>query len=116
MVRRYVAVPEIPNTTFNWETVLFAAFKENIDLLIGTRGESDLASMAIARGDITVAPLGSQVMTNINTSHNTTPTALSEAAPLDSFIDLRNDVQQLSNDLFEARLALDLLIRDLTGA
>jgi hypothetical protein len=116
MVRRHVATPEVPDALLDWQAILFSAIKENIELLIGTRGESDLASMAIVRGDLTVEQVGNQLMGSINTSHNTTPTVISEAAPLDAFTDLRNDVQQLANDLYATRQALDLLIRNLTGA
>lgn len=116
MVRRHVAVPEIPSTELDWEGVLLSVMKENIELLTGTRGESDLASMAIVRGDITLNPIGLQGMIAINTSHNTLPVALNKAAPLDAFLDLRNDTQQLAKDLYETRLALDLLIQNITGA
>ena len=114
-IRRHVATPEVPNTLLDWQAILFSAIKENVELLTGTRGESDLASMAVVRGDFTVQQVGAQVMGSINTSHNLTPTSLAEAAPLDSFTDLRGDVQLLANDLYYTRQALDLLIRNLTG-
>ena len=115
MVKRHVATPEVPDTLLDWQAVLFSAMKENIELLTGTRGEADLASMAIVRGDITVEQVGDQEMGTINTSHNLTPTAFNECAPLDAFTDLRDDVQLLANDLYYTRQALDLLIRNVTG-
>jgi hypothetical protein len=115
MVRRHVATPEVPIVDVAWEGVLLLALKENVDLLTGTRGEADLASMAIVRGDLTVEQVGQQDMIAINTSHNLTPISFAESAPLDSFLDLRNDVQVLANDLFRTRQALDLLIRNIKG-
>jgi len=116
MVRRHVATPEVPVMLLDWQGVLFSAIKENVELLTGTRGEGDLASMAIVRGDISVRQVGAQSMNSINTSHNLTPVAFSNCAPLDSFLDLRNDVQALANDVYNTRRALDLLIRNITGA
>jgi hypothetical protein len=115
MVRRHVATPEIPDTLLDWQAILFSAIKENVELLTGTRGEADFASMAIVRGDISVNQVGNQLMGSVNTSHNTTPASLATAAPLNAFIDLRNDVQLLANDLFRTRQSLDLLIRNMTG-
>ena len=116
MTRRHVATPEIPSDQLTAESILLSALKENMELLTGTRGESDLASMAIVRGDLTVNQIGEQDMASINLSHNLTPTAFAECAPLDAFIDLRNDVQQLANDLYTTRTALDLLIKNMTGS
>jgi len=115
MARRHVAVPEIPEELLDWQAILFSAIKENVELLTGTRGESDLASLAIVRGDITVQKIGNQQMTTINTSNNLTPTAFNECAPLDAFVDLRTDVQTLAADLAETRRALDALVQNLTG-
>jgi hypothetical protein len=116
MSRRHVATPEVPDTLLDWQGVLFSAIKENVELLTGTRGEGDLSSMAICRGDFTVNPMGTQLMNAINTSHNVTPNALNKAAPLDAFLDLRSDVQTLAVDVRETRAVLNLLIQNIKGA
>ena len=70
MAGRFVATPEIPTAVgalLDWQAVLFSAIKENIELLTGTRGEADLASRAIVRGDINVKQVGTQVMHTIAT-------------------------------------------------
>jgi len=116
MVKRFVATPEVPSTEIVAQSVLFSTFKENIELLTGTRGESDLASTAVVRGDLTVNQVGRQEMTNVNRSSGVTPADVASAASAATINDLRNDVQVLANDLFTTRQALDLLIRNLTGA
>ncbi len=117
MVRRHVATPEVPNTLLDWQAVLFSAIKENVELLTGTRGESDLASMAIVRGDITVQQVGNQVMGSVTTSGDDGYTiSAQDVAALSAFRNLRTDVQRLANDLATTRRALDLLIRNVTGA
>ena len=117
MVRRHVATPEIPSTLLDWQGVLFSAIKENVELLTGTRGEGDLASMAIVRGDITTAQLGQQGLTNV------TPTGVdgytvsgNDLTALAAFRNLRTDVQQLAYDVRDTRQTLNLLIRNMTGA
>ena len=116
MTRRHVAIPEVPSNIVDWQSIILSALKEDVELLTGTRGEADLASMAIVRGDVTVQQVGRQDMLAINTSANTAPGSLSVAASADMLNSLRNDVQLLANDLYYTRQALDLLIRNLTGA
>lgn len=115
MPRRHVAVPEVPTNIVDYQQVVLSALKENVELLTGTRGESDLASMSIVRGDLTVEQVGQQDMGSINTTSNTSPPSLAQAASADMINDLRNDVQILANDLYYTRQALDLLIRNLKG-
>ena len=116
MVKRYVATPEVPSTEIVAQSILLSAFKENVELLTGTRGESDFASMAIVRGDLTVNQVGQQEMINVNRSSVVEPANTAAAASAATINDLRNDVQVLANDLFTTRQTLDLLIRNLTGA
>lgn len=113
MAGRFQAVPQIPSGLADWQGLLFTSIKENVELLTATRGESDLASRAIVRGDFTVNQVGTQVMVQVNTNSNTTPVSLATAAPLNGFTDLRQDVQTLAEDLIRTRSALDLLISNL---
>ena len=115
MAKRYVATPEIPNTEIVALATVLSAVKENIELLTGTRGEPDLASMALARGDLTIAQVGEQEMGAVNTSNTAAPADVASAASAVAINNLRNDVQVLANDVFRTRQALDLLIRNLTG-
>jgi len=106
---RFVAIPELPvSGLLDFQALLFGAMKENVELLSGTRGEADLSSRAIVRGDIGVEQLGTQNLVQINTSNSALP-------PTAGFVDLRNDVQTLANDLFRTRQAFDLLIANLKG-
>ena len=65
MARRFVAIPEVPDGVLDWEALLLAAQKENIELLCGTRGESDGASIACVRGDITTENIGQQDLVSV---------------------------------------------------
>jgi hypothetical protein len=116
MARRFVAVPEVPDGILDWEALLLSAQKENIELLCGTRGESDGASIAVVRSDITTENVGQQDLESVTLSGDDGYTISSQdVASLNALRNLRVDVQTLANDLFETREALDLLIKNLKG-
>ena len=116
MARRFVAVPEVPDGILDWEAILLAAQKENIELLCGTRGEADGASIAVVRGDITTQNIGQQDLVSVTLSGDDGYTISGQdVASLNALRNLREDVQVLTNDLFETREALDFLIKNLKG-
>tara|TARA_R110001592_G_scaffold250872_2_gene513499 strand:+ start:129 stop:482 length:354 start_codon:yes stop_codon:yes gene_type:complete len=117
MARRFVAVPEVPDGILDWEAILLAAQKENIELLCGTRGETDGASIAVVRGDITTENIGQQDLVSVTLSGDDGYNISSQdVASLNALRNLREDVQVLTNDLFRTRAALDFLIKNLKGA
>ena len=64
---RFTTIPGIPSEGLSeYQTILLAAVKQNMELLIGTRGEDDLQSMAITKGDITVEPRSLQNMRQVS--------------------------------------------------
>jgi len=104
----------------DFQAILFAAMKENIELLTGTRGEVDLASRALVRGDITVQQVGQQEMVQVTPRSpqgylHSAISGTDEVASLTALRALTNDVQVLANDLFRTRQALDALIKNLGG-
>ena len=117
LTTRFVAIPDIPHTGLvEWQGPLFHAMKENIELLTGTRGEADGASGAIAKANVQVSEVGTQAMHTVNSSAVDGYTISgSDVAGLESHRALRNDVQQLANDLFRTREALDFLLGQMKG-
>lgn len=114
----FTALPEIPQGGMqDWQMLLFTSFKENVELLTGSRGEDGLVSRAIIRGDIETAQLGEQKMGSITkVDPDGYNISSQDVAALAAFRALRDDVQVLANDLFYTRRALDALIRNMTGA
>jgi hypothetical protein len=117
LTKRFVALPDIPHTGLvDWQGPLFHAMKENIELLTDTRGEPGGASAAITRADVQVNELGTQGMHTVNTSKvDGFEISGSDVAGLESHRALRNDVQQLANDLVRTRETLDFLIKSMKG-
>lgn len=114
---RFVATPEIPTGGIpEIQANILGALKENIELLTATRGEADLISRALVRGDVTVKQVGTQDMISVqNVSPEGFTISSSDVASLVAFRGLKADVQQLANDVFFTREALDRLVRDFGG-
>jgi predicted ATP-dependent serine protease len=121
MAVRFVATPEIPTTGIpELMANILSALKENVELLTATRGEPNSESRVVARGDITASQLDTQSLVSVQ---NVSPPGFTgphvdanQIASLAAINGLKNDVQTLANDLAETRIALNLLIRNMTGA
>lgn len=116
MAGRFVALPEVPEGTLDWQTTLLSAMKEDVELLVGSRGEADSASTAVVRSDITAQQLGLQGMHSVtldgDDGYNISG---QDVASLNAMRNLRDDMQNLANDVFRTREALDLLIKTMKG-
>ena len=100
MAARFTGIPAIPTTDMvDWESQVFHAIKENVELLCGSRGEGDEASKAVLKGNISVSSMGQQNMK-----------VVSGIVDLQDMVDT---VQTLANDLAEQRNTLNTLIEQL---
>lgn len=51
----FVPIPPVPfSGAFDWQVRTIGALKQNVELLCGIRGEKDLASAALLKGDVNV--------------------------------------------------------------
>ena len=97
---RFAGIPAIPTTDMaDWESQVFHAIKENVELLCGTRGEADEASKAVTKGNISVSSMEQQDMRVVS--------------GIAALADLVEAVQTLANDLAEQRDTLNTLIEQL---
>lgn len=52
---RFVPIPPVPYSGASyWQVQTIGALKQNVELLCGIRGESDLSSAALLKGDVNV--------------------------------------------------------------
>ena len=111
---RFTGIPVVPTSGLpELQANLFGALKENVELLTATRGESDLISRALIRGDVTARRLGLQAMVSVqNISPDGFTISSNDVASLAAFRALQQDVQTLADDLYYTRQALDLLIEN----
>jgi hypothetical protein len=116
----FTGIPNIPTEGLtDWQSQVFNAIKENVEILTGTRG-ADLTSKAIIKGSIRVSSVSNQDMQQVSAVGKTwsgisgLPAGESVADGTD-FVSLAKDVQTLANDVAVNRLALNTLIGQLKG-
>jgi len=113
---RFTAIPAVPQGGItDWQSVLISSVKENVELLTGLRGETDLASKAVTLGQITVNPMTAQNMQQVSAKGAGFTISGQEVAGLDDYGKLITDVQTLANDLAYTRSVLNALIRQIKG-
>jgi hypothetical protein len=113
---RFTAIPAVPQGGItDWQSVLISSVKENVELLTGLRGEVDLASKAVTKGQITLELMGDQNMKQISAKGAGFTISGQEVAGLDDYGLLLTDVQTLANDLAYTRAVLNALIQQLRG-
>tara|TARA_R110000803_G_scaffold126541_1_gene194113 strand:+ start:3527 stop:3925 length:399 start_codon:yes stop_codon:yes gene_type:complete len=125
---RYSGIPAVPTTGVDeWQSRMLSAIKENVELLAGIRGESDLASKAITKAQVSISDPVAQVMTNVSaagagtnvlTSFSisgdvVTVTGQASVPVLDDYTNLVVDVQSLANDVANLRATVQLLLTQL---
>jgi hypothetical protein len=113
---RFTAIPAVPQGGItDWQSILISSVKENVELLTGLRGESDLQSKAITRGQITIKEMSEQDMKQVSAKGAGFTVSGQELAGLDDYGKLVTDVQTLANDLALTRAVLNALIRQIKG-
>ena len=113
---RYTAVPAVPLVGIEeWQSQLLNALKENVELLTGTRGEPDLASVAINRARLTVAVPPTQEMVQVSANSSGVTISGANVPVLEDYAQLITDVQKLANDVANLRATVEVLITQLRG-
>jgi hypothetical protein len=116
-MQRHVALPEIVegDPIPLWLLTLLSTIKEDVELLIGSRGEEDLVSRAIFRGDIDVVSVEAPALTQITAKGEGFDISGSDVAGLDDHVKLINNVIALANDVASLRATVDSLITNLNS-
>ena len=113
---RYTAVPAVPLVGVDeWQSQLLNAIKENVELLIGARGETDRASAALNRASLNVSVPPAQTMTRISASGSGVTISGTNVPVLEDYTQLLNDVQRLANDVANLRATVEILVTQLRG-
>ena len=113
---RFTTVPAVPQGGFtDYQTVLIGAVKENVELLTGLRGETDLNSKAITQGQVTVNNMSAQKLQQVTAKGTGFTISSQDVASLEDHNKLILDVQTLASDLAETRAVLNFLIKQMKG-
>jgi len=113
---RFTGIPELPQKNVPaWQAGILGAMKEDVELLIGQRGETDSNSKAVTQGAVTLPELSTQNMQQVSAKGNGFSHSGDDIASLDDYVKLITDVQTLANDLKYTRDTLNALIRQIKG-
>ena len=113
---RFTAIPSVPtgNVT-EWHGQIFRALKEDVELLAGIRGEADLASKAVTRGQLRVNQTAQPTFSRVSATGKGYTISGQNVPDLDDYGKLINDVQLLANDVATLRNVVNTLIAQLKG-
>lgn len=111
---RFSPVPAVPQAGLNPATYsTLVALKENVELLIGARGEVGASNRALTKGQLSVVDAPQQLMRQV-TAEGVGFTISGVTVPsIDDYIKLLSNVQQLANDVAAVRNTLNVLIQQL---
>lgn len=138
---RFSGIPSLPQSGVEeWNLRTLGALKQNVELLTGSRGETDLASKALIRSQFTVTPPPSPSLTSVS-SISTSPInpttyssvmAVASGTPGSVVVPVADagwttflgslsssgsasaqDVQRLASDVAQLRNTLNILIAQL---
>lgn len=113
---RFTAVPSVPtgNVT-EWQGQILRSLKENVELLAGIRGEADLQSKALTRGQLRVNSAPNPTFSRVTATGKGYTISGQNVPDLDDYGKLINDVQLLANDVVALRNTVNSLIAQLKG-
>ncbi len=113
---RFTAVPSVPTGNMTeWQGQILRALKENVELLAGIRGEADLQSKAVTKGQLTVNQTAAPTFSRVSATGQGYTISGQNVAGLDDYAKLINDVQLLANDVATLRSTVNALIAQLIG-
>jgi hypothetical protein len=112
---RFSSIPNIPQSGLtDAQSSIIASLKENVELLIGSRGSGN-TTRAVLGGQITVANPATQTMPRVTATGAGFTISGVNVPSLDDYNKLLVNVQQLANDVASLRATVNTLINQLKG-
>lgn len=114
---RFTGIPDIPQGNIDeWQYRLFDSLKQNVELLTGTRNESDGASVAITRSDVTTKAPGAASYQGLSARGTGFTLSGVEVPSLEDYTSLLRDFQLLAQDVDNLRATITTLVNQLRGS
>jgi len=111
---RFSGIPALPDVNVDeWQTAVLGAIKQNVELLTGGRGESDEASRALLKGDLSVSQAGDPKFVQLSARGAGFTVSGASVPALADYVSLLQDVQALAADVAELRTVLNTLVSQL---
>lgn len=111
---RFAGIPSLPQIGVeDWQFRILSAMKQNIELLIGTRGEQDAASRAVVKSTVTITKAPEPTLRTVSAEGAGFSVSGAQVPSLADYQALVSDVQALTNDVAQLRAAVNTLISQL---
>lgn len=111
---RFTGIPSLPQIGVEeWQVRVLSAMKQNIELLIGTRGEQDLSSRALLKSSVAITSAPEPSIRAVSAVGSGFTISGAQVPSLSDYQLLVRDVQSLTNDVAALRAALNTLISQL---
>lgn len=113
---KFTGIREVPLEGVNfalYESVV--SMKQNLELLVGQRGETDNASRAITPAYITVTDVGPQRSVNLTAEGAGFTLQNARVPSYDDYIKALTDIRNIATDVAEIRTVLNTLLAQLRG-
>ena len=111
---RFTGIPSLPQVGVDeWQYRVLGAMKQNIELLIGTRGEQDASSRALLKSSVALRGAPEPSIRSVSAVGSGFTVSGAQVPSLADYQKLVNDVQLLVNDVAQLRSAVNTLITQL---
>jgi len=111
---RFTGIPSLPQVGVEeWQYRVLTAMKQNIELLIGSRGEKDRASTAVLKSTLTVQGTPEPTIRSVSATGAGFTISGAQVPSLADYQRLVRDVQLLTNDVAQLRSTINTLISQL---
>lgn len=111
---RFAGIPSLPQVGVEeWQSRILGAMKQNIELLIGTRGEQDASSRAVLKSGITITRAPEPTLRAVSAVGSGFSISGAQVPSLSDYQALVRDVQSLTNDVAQLRATVNTLISQL---
>ncbi len=116
MAGRFTSIPAVPQTGVDFvQGQILEALRQNVELLAGIRGERDLVSRAVLRGDLTVVPPEAPTFRALTANGAGFVISGASVPSATDYVALLRDVERLAADVAALGATLSTLIRQLRG-
>jgi hypothetical protein len=113
---RFTSIPSLPQVGVEeWQYRTLSAMKQNIELLIGTRGEQDLSSRALLKSSVRLTTAPEPSIRAVSAVGSGFTVSGAQVASLADYQALVKDVQLLLNDVAQLRATVNALLAQLRG-
>ena len=111
---RFTGIPGLPQVGVEeWQFRVLSAMKQNIELLVGTRGETDASSRALTKSSITITKVPEPSIRTVSAVGSGFNVGGAQVPSLSDYQTLVRDVQLLVDDVAQLRSTVNTLISQL---